>query len=192
MSGLSPLAPSPLIPQRAFMPSRPYLRFPSETLKNQSPFRSALSTTTSSPCSEHGDERPVSACSLSPDPSASLLITGGWSGLIKVWSIPKMEQQTMFRAHAERITDVAFHPSPAIGMDSDAPDLATASADMTAKLWTLKGKRWALYSFCFFVVSTQVLFQKNRTSHLLLIPKPKPEGWIRTSPSWRQPLRTVD
>ncbi|GAQ77709.1 U4/U6 small nuclear ribonucleoprotein PRP4 [Klebsormidium nitens] len=103
-------------------------------------------TRTAMQLSEHGDERPVSACALSPDPGASLLITGGWSGLVKVWGIPQMAQQTVFRAHAERITDVAFHPSPAIGMDSDGPDLATASADRTAKLWNLKGKEVRTFS----------------------------------------------
>eukprot|EP00898_Chlorokybus_atmophyticus_P003963 jgi/Chlat1/4568/Chrsp29S00341 len=87
--------------------------------------------------SEIGDDRPLAACTLSPD--GSTLVTSGWSGLTKLWSVPHLKKLATLRTHQERITGVAFHPALNSGLPADGPAIATASADATAKLWTMDG-----------------------------------------------------
>jgi U4/U6 small nuclear ribonucleoprotein PRP4 len=36
--------------------------------------------------SQIGDDRPISQCAFSPD--CSLIATGSWSGLCRIWSVP--------------------------------------------------------------------------------------------------------
>ncbi|XP_078168883.1 WD-40 repeat family protein / small nuclear ribonucleoprotein Prp4p-like protein [Carex rostrata] len=83
-------------------------------------------------CSEIADARPLSGCSFSKD--GSYLATSSWSGSIKIWSMPNVQEVTnISKAHEDRATDVAFSPD-------DNKLLATASADRTAKLWDSSGK----------------------------------------------------
>ncbi|KAG9443429.1 hypothetical protein H6P81_014769 [Aristolochia fimbriata] len=79
--------------------------------------------------SEIGDDRPVSGCSFSND--GTLLATSAWSGAIKLWSMPKVEKFATLKGHTERATDVVFSPVN--------NQLASASADRTAKLWNTDG-----------------------------------------------------
>lgn len=58
--------------------------------------------------SELGDERPIVGCAFSPD--GSQLATGAWSGVVKVWSMPHLTKSLAIKAHAERVTGVAWHP----------------------------------------------------------------------------------
>ena len=58
--------------------------------------------------SELGDERPIVGCAFSPD--GSQLATGAWSGTVKVWAMPSLAKQLTIKAHAERVTGVAWHP----------------------------------------------------------------------------------
>lgn len=58
--------------------------------------------------SELGDERPIVGCAFSPD--GSQLATGAWSGTVKVWAMPSMAKQLTIKAHAERVTGIAWHP----------------------------------------------------------------------------------
>ena len=58
--------------------------------------------------SEIGDERPIVGCCFSPD--GSQLATGSWSGTLKVWAMPSLQKQLTIKAHAERVTGVAWHP----------------------------------------------------------------------------------
>ena len=60
-------------------------------------------------CSEFGDERPIAAVAYSPD--GSLLASGAWSGLLKLWGAAGCEKQLTVRAHDNRITGA---PSPPI------------------------------------------------------------------------------
>ena len=58
--------------------------------------------------SEIGDERPVAALAFSPD--GQRLASGAWSGTIKIWGMPDCTKQLTIKAHADRVTGVAWHP----------------------------------------------------------------------------------
>ncbi|GBG67594.1 hypothetical protein CBR_g723 [Chara braunii] len=88
-------------------------------------------------CSEIGDDRPVSGCAFSPD--GSMLATCGWTGVAKLWSVPGIEKKCVFRGHTERVTSVVFHPESGRNLDTKGGNIATASADHTARLWNLEG-----------------------------------------------------
>ncbi|CAI7784083.1 unnamed protein product [Closterium sp. NIES-54] len=77
--------------------------------------------------SEIGDERPISACALSPD--SSLLATSGWSGACRLWSLPAVRAAGALRGHSERATCVAWHPHALSSLSASGPNLATAGAD---------------------------------------------------------------
>ncbi|KAK6124658.1 hypothetical protein DH2020_041598 [Rehmannia glutinosa] len=80
-------------------------------------------------CSEIGDDRPLSGCSISHD--GKMLATCSLSGVAKVWSMPEVKKISALKGHTERATDIAFSPINY--------QLATASADRTARLWNKEG-----------------------------------------------------
>ncbi|PRW05847.1 U4 U6 small nuclear ribonucleo PRP4 [Chlorella sorokiniana] len=89
--------------------------------------------------SEIGDERPIAGCCFSPD--GSQLATGAWSGTLKVWAMPSLQKQLTIKAHAERVTGVAWHPEASTtGRMEAAVTLASGATDATAKLWSGDGK----------------------------------------------------
>jgi len=85
--------------------------------------------------SQYGDGRPLSAIATARQPTAStnpcLIATGGWSGSINLWNGSSSALDlvsTKLQAHEDRIISVAMH-------QSDVCQVATASIDLTAKLW---------------------------------------------------------
>jgi U4/U6 small nuclear ribonucleoprotein PRP4 len=89
--------------------------------------------------SEVGDERPVSSCQFSSD--GELLVTGSWSGNIKVWSMPACTTKLTIKAHPDRVTGIAVHPSATAANAMDCGlAIASGSSDRTAKLWSADGK----------------------------------------------------
>ncbi|KAI3428827.1 hypothetical protein D9Q98_007644 [Chlorella vulgaris] len=89
--------------------------------------------------SEVGDERPIAGCAFSPD--GSQLATGAWSGTLKVWAMPRLHKQLTIKAHAERISGLAWHPqAPSTAERPQTVALATGATDATAKLWSGEGK----------------------------------------------------
>jgi len=104
-------------------------------------------------CSQYGgDSRPLSALSCSRNPFASndpqnkyWVATGGWSGAINIWdphsNLDCVSQKRM--AHEDRIMGIAFSPQSSTMSDgthdvTEKTMLATASIDLTAKLWTVQ------------------------------------------------------
>lgn len=89
--------------------------------------------------SQYGDQRPLSALCTSLDGSlAPLIVTGSWSGTVKVWdgASPQMELRgTKTLAHDDRIMGVAIQE---LNDDQHTRMVATASIDLTAKLWKLQ------------------------------------------------------
>lgn len=89
--------------------------------------------------SQYGDGRPLSSIGTplqsSDDSISSMVATGSWSGTIKLWdgsnpSLDLLGERTM--AHEDRIMGIAVRPSSS---PTDALILASASIDLTAKLW---------------------------------------------------------
>ena len=47
--------------------------------------------------SQIADTRPISWCNFSPD--SKMLVTGSWSGLCKLWSVPDCKELLVMRGH---------------------------------------------------------------------------------------------
>mmetsp|Transcript_28734 Transcript_28734/g.33382 ORF Transcript_28734/g.33382 Transcript_28734/m.33382 type:complete len:534 (-) Transcript_28734:658-2259(-) len=93
--------------------------------------------------SQYGDGRPLSAISSLQDrKSGNLIVTGGWSGSIKLWdgfssSLELLATKSM--AHEDRIMGIAMHNC----LQSESLNsimLASASIDLSGKLWRVKEK----------------------------------------------------
>lgn len=79
--------------------------------------------------SEIGDDRPLWGCSFSRD--GNMLATCSSSGVGKIWSMPEVKKVSALKGHTVHATDVAFSPV--------SDNVATASADRTARLWNTDG-----------------------------------------------------
>ncbi|KAI8387502.1 WD40-repeat-containing domain protein [Blakeslea trispora] len=86
--------------------------------------------------SQIADDRPVAQCAFSPD--SQLLVTGAWSGLCKVWSIPNCEHVLTLKGHDDKVGGVAFHPEATLSQEKSALNLATGGADGLIQLWNLE------------------------------------------------------
>ena len=88
--------------------------------------------------SQYGDTRPMSAlCSF---PMHNLVITGGWSGAIKVWDASTASiglRSTKLMAHQDRIMGISSFQMSSSDSATDATLglVATSSIDLTAKIW---------------------------------------------------------
>ena len=95
-------------------------------------------------CSEIGDDRPLSDCSISCD--GSLLGTASWSGAFKVWHLDGCRKVMTVRAHQDRVTGFAFHPQTTAHAWAASEEggnntihAATACSDGRARLWSSRG-----------------------------------------------------
>ncbi|KAG1451913.1 hypothetical protein G6F46_001440 [Rhizopus delemar] len=86
--------------------------------------------------SQISDDRPVAQCAFSPD--SKLLVTGAWSGLCKVWSVPNCEPLLTLKGHNDKVGGVAFHPEATISLEKNVLNLATGAADGLIQLWNLE------------------------------------------------------
>lgn len=94
-------------------------------------------------CSQVGDTRPIAHCAFNHD--STLLLTGSWSGLAKLWSVPDCAQLQTLRGHVAYVGGVAMRPgvkrNPQ-GADADDGNannvvaMATGGSDGTVKLWS--------------------------------------------------------
>ncbi|CAG8693020.1 623_t:CDS:2, partial [Scutellospora calospora] len=86
--------------------------------------------------SQIGDDRPISQCTFSPD--NSLIATGSWSGLCRIWSVPSCETVITYKGHADRVGGVAWHPQATFSIDKSLVNLASGAADGLINLWSLE------------------------------------------------------
>ncbi len=98
--------------------------------------------------SQYGDPRPLSAIStlrksdlLSNDTVRSVVVTGGWSGSIKLWdgsssALDLLSTKNM--AHEDRIVGIDIHND--VLQDSSDYIVASASIDLMGKLWKVVRK----------------------------------------------------
>jgi U4/U6 small nuclear ribonucleoprotein PRP4 len=89
--------------------------------------------------SQYADGRPLSAITTGRQPGVStdpcLVATGGWTGSIKLWNGSSSALDllsTKLVAHEDRIMGVAMYQGK-----NHCHQLATASIDLTAKLWKI-------------------------------------------------------
>ncbi|CAG8440228.1 3056_t:CDS:10 [Diversispora eburnea] len=85
--------------------------------------------------SQIGDDRPISQCVFSPD--RSKIVTGSWSGLIRIWGVPNCEALSLLKGHTDRIGGVAWHPDSTLSIDKSVVNLASGAADSMIHLWSL-------------------------------------------------------
>jgi len=81
------------------------------------------------------DPRPVSWCQFSPD--SKMLVTGSWSGLCKLWSVPDCKEIRPLRGHTTHVGSIVFNPKATLGLEAEEVNLASCSADGAVKLWSL-------------------------------------------------------
>lgn len=68
--------------------------------------------------SEIGDDRPISGCAFSPD--GQQILTGSWSGTVKLWDAERGSATHSFKAHTDRITGIAWHPGASTSASGQA------------------------------------------------------------------------
>lgn len=83
--------------------------------------------------SQVADTRPINASRFNDD--GTLLLTGSWTGVAKVWSVPDCALKQELKGHQLNIGGVAFRPKTNIDSVSEAT-MATSSADGMVKLWS--------------------------------------------------------
>ena len=101
--------------------------------------------------SQVGDSRPVASVNFSPSEegrSSQMLATAGWSGSVKLWSVPDCFPLLTWQGHSTPATCVAFHPNatePPSKSEEELLDspaggvVATASCahDGSVRLWSV-------------------------------------------------------
>ncbi|KAL0280002.1 UNVERIFIED_CONTAM: hypothetical protein PYX00_001432 [Menopon gallinae] len=88
--------------------------------------------------SQIGDTRPISYCQFSPN--SQYLATASWSGLCKLWSVPKCELIRTYRGHNCNVGAVIFHPKATLTDEPTVCSLASCAADGSVKLWALENE----------------------------------------------------
>ncbi|CAL8106283.1 unnamed protein product [Calicophoron daubneyi] len=85
-------------------------------------------------CSQVGDVRPLTCCRFSPD--GAQLATSSWSGLCRLWSIPKCTLDLNLRGHTAPACCIAWHPQARLQPEQQLA-LASSAQDGSVKLWSL-------------------------------------------------------
>ncbi|CDO68205.1 hypothetical protein BN946_scf184938.g57 [Trametes cinnabarina] len=82
--------------------------------------------------SQIGDERPVSLVRFSPN--SKYLLTGSWSGNVKLWNVPQCTPVRTYRGHNDRVGGVAWHPEATKSQSEDAVNFVSGAADLAVNL----------------------------------------------------------
>ena len=85
--------------------------------------------------SQIADTRPISWCNFSPD--SKMLVTGSWSGLCKLWSVPDCKELLVMRGHQANVGSVVFSPRATLDVDASEACLASCAMDGSVKLWSM-------------------------------------------------------
>jgi len=85
--------------------------------------------------SQVGDERPLTSCAFSPE--AKIVMTGGASGVCKLWDPVSCSEIMILKGHSNKVTGVQFHPFSGFSLSPSVVNLATCAADCNIFLWGL-------------------------------------------------------
>ncbi|KAG8899751.1 hypothetical protein FRB99_006454 [Tulasnella sp. 403] len=85
--------------------------------------------------SQIADERPVSQVRFAPD--SRTLVTGSWSGNVKIWDIPSCTLKQTYTAHTDLVGGVAWHPSVDLSEQSTTVSIASGGGDGLLKLYSV-------------------------------------------------------
>ncbi|KAJ3913970.1 U4/U6 snRNP-specific spliceosomal protein [Lentinula edodes] len=88
--------------------------------------------------SQIGDERPISQVRFSPN--NEILVTGSWSGTVKLWNVPACTPVRSLRGHSDRVGGVAWHPQATLNQSPDSVNLVSGAADCNLHLWSLNSE----------------------------------------------------
>ncbi|KAJ3994098.1 U4/U6 snRNP-specific spliceosomal protein [Lentinula boryana] len=88
--------------------------------------------------SQIGDERPISQVRFSPN--NEILVTGSWSGTVKLWNVPACTPIRSLRGHSDRVGGVAWHPQATLSQSPDSVNLVSGAADCHLHLWSLNSE----------------------------------------------------
>ena len=88
--------------------------------------------------SQIGD-RPVSVARFAPN--GQIIAVGNWGGSLKLFNVPDLEEQRIYRGHTDRIGGVAWYPRatlPGSSVSSSALNLASSGGEGDIHLWSLE------------------------------------------------------
>lgn len=86
---------------------------------------------------QSGFTRPVSAVRFSPN--CQYLATGDWSGIVRLFSCPDLNQVAQLNGHSGKTIGVEWHPRATLGEQSKSSlNLASGGIEGTIKLWSLE------------------------------------------------------
>ncbi|EPT00755.1 hypothetical protein FOMPIDRAFT_1162809 [Fomitopsis schrenkii] len=88
--------------------------------------------------SQIGDDRPISQVRFSPN--SQILVTGSWSGNVKLWNIPNCTPIRTLRGHTDRVGGVAWHPQATLTQSGDTVNLVSGAGDMNVNLWSINSE----------------------------------------------------
>ncbi|KAL2911386.1 hypothetical protein HK105_209150 [Polyrhizophydium stewartii] len=83
-----------------------------------------------------GDDRPMGYCAFAPN--SRMLATASWSGLIKLWSVPDLDEIGVLRGHRERVSGLAFHPQSTLSQPTGAINAVSGAVDGSVNLWSFE------------------------------------------------------
>ncbi|KAG4096781.1 WD40 repeat-like protein [Neocallimastix lanati (nom. inval.)] len=86
--------------------------------------------------SQIGEDRPLPYITVSPN--SQYICTASYSGLVKLFKIPTLENCFTFKGHKERLSGLAWHPQATLSMSTSSVNLASCSADGAIHLWSLE------------------------------------------------------
>lgn len=88
-------------------------------------------------CSQVGDTRPINSCNFNDD--STLLLTGSWTGVCKLWSVPDCDLVQTLKGHSLNVGGCVFRPGVR-GDEENVVSMASSCADGMVKLWAFKNE----------------------------------------------------